>query len=299
MSSPTPLVSIVLPAFNPGPFLEASVLSVIAQSETSWELIVVDDGGAEDVSWVVELDPRIRLVRERPGGVSVARNHGIAASRGQFVAFIDQDDQWRTEKLGSQTEAIERSELAFSYSQFDLLFDGTGERRRGYGREVQYLDVIRGEMGVLLSSLLVRRSALDRVGGFHPLLRMQQDLDLTLRLLRDGPGSYLEDPLVTYRLHELNASKDCWQAAREMAVVLSLQGLGIGPHDERAGNALKEGRARTRRTYAEQALDLARERWRAGARSDAVAALASAARLDKAAPFRFVERAVRARLGGR
>lgn len=294
--SGAPLVSVVLPVRNPGPFLEEAVASIVAQSERGWEVVVVDDGGDEDVSWVRDVDERIRLISKEPGGVSVARNLGIAATKAPLVAFIDQDDVWKPDKLQHQIAALDRTSRSFSYSQFDLLYDESSNRVEGYGREVTFVDVLGGEMGVLLSSLMVRRSALERVGGFLPLLRMQQDLELVLRLLREGPGAYVDLPLVTYRLHAANASGNYWRTAEEMALVLTMQEMAIAPDDPRATAALRTGRARTRRTYAEQALDATRVRWHEGKRRSAAVSLGHAARLDKGAPVRFFERAVRARV---
>src|SRR5689334_21469319 len=96
---PVPSVTVIIPAYNPGPFLERSLGSVLAQSMADLEVIVIDDGGEEDLSWVEQADPRVQLLRQRNAGVSVARNVAAASAASPLLAFLDQDDVWLPEKL--------------------------------------------------------------------------------------------------------------------------------------------------------------------------------------------------------
>ncbi len=91
----TPAISIILPAYNRRHVIRRAIDSVIAQSFQDWELVVVDDGSTDGTTEVIDRsDPRIRLVQQSNRGAAAARNHGIAKARGQFIAFLDSDDEW-------------------------------------------------------------------------------------------------------------------------------------------------------------------------------------------------------------
>jgi glycosyltransferase involved in cell wall biosynthesis len=114
------LVSVVLPTFNRGYCLERAIRSVLGQTYPDWELIVVDDGSTDDTQAVLESfkDPRIRVFRHSVNrGVAAARNTGLAAARGEFIAFLDSDDEWRPDKLTKQLDVMTRAptrQLAFT-----------------------------------------------------------------------------------------------------------------------------------------------------------------------------------------
>ena len=98
----TPEISIVIPAYNAGPYLIDSITSVINQSFTLWELIVVDDGSTDNTAEIVNpflTDERITLIRQTNKGVSAARNAGIKAARGRFITFLDADDYYYPNNL--------------------------------------------------------------------------------------------------------------------------------------------------------------------------------------------------------
>lgn len=111
MSQAAPTVSVIVPCFNRAHMVAEAVASVRGQTMQDWELVLVDDGSADDLAAAVERcsegDPRIRLIRhERNRGEPAARNTGIAAARGRFIAFLDSDDAWLPEKLERQTGAV-------------------------------------------------------------------------------------------------------------------------------------------------------------------------------------------------
>ena len=92
-------VSVVIPAYNPGSYLQSTLDSLAAQTFTAWEAVIVDDGSTEDLSWVDDYDARVRRQRQENAGLSAARNAGISASSAPLVAFLDADDLWMTTKL--------------------------------------------------------------------------------------------------------------------------------------------------------------------------------------------------------
>jgi len=256
MSSPS--VSIIVPARDPGAYLREAIDSVSAQTHDDWELVVVDDGSSEDLSWVPSSDRRVRLLRTTPQGVSSARNLGIAETTGELVAFLDADDRWHPRKLERQVAAMEPG-VPFSYTAFDLV-NAAGERTGpGYGGAVGYLDMLRGNLGILQSSVVARREALYRCGLYDPLLTLQEDLDLFLRLARTGDGLYLESVEVDYRQHESNASTAYWEAMHALLDIYRVhEAAARRSGDGAAIAAVHEGRRAVRYTYGWKAIDSAR-----------------------------------------
>ena len=101
-----PLVSVIIPAYNPGRYLDEAVQSVIAQIFTDWECLVVDDGSTEDLSRVERMDSRVRLIRQKNGGTQAAGDNGTLTSGGEFIVFLDHDDIWLPAKLEKQVAGL-------------------------------------------------------------------------------------------------------------------------------------------------------------------------------------------------
>ncbi len=122
----TPLVSVIVPAYNAARFLPESIPSVLAQTWTDFELIVVNDGSTDDTVACVEAftDPRIRLVSQANRGLAGARNGGIRAARGSFIALLDADDLWHPEKLARHVAHLQsRPGVGVSYSASAFMDD--------------------------------------------------------------------------------------------------------------------------------------------------------------------------------
>lgn len=120
------LVSVIMPAYNVAPYIEASVRSVLAQSVNDWELLIIDDCSKDD-SYEIALrlaqeDSRIRVLKnERNSGVSKTRNYGISMARGSYIALLDSDDQWYPEKLEKQLALMQRTGAQIGYSSYAML----------------------------------------------------------------------------------------------------------------------------------------------------------------------------------
>ena len=115
------LVSIIMPAYNTGRFLRESVNSVLAQTYTEWELIIVDDCSTDDGDAVAATfsDPRIRYLKnETNSGAAVSRNRALREARGRWIAFLDSDDVWYPEKLEKQIAFMEENAYSFSYTNY-------------------------------------------------------------------------------------------------------------------------------------------------------------------------------------
>jgi len=184
-------VTVIIPTFNRAAVVGRAIRSVLAQTWQDWELIIVDDCSTDGTGRAVRgfSDARIKYIRrDRRRGAGAARNTGICSAQGEYVAFLDDDDEWLPEKLQKELEVFRDSdaEVGFVYSG-KILFDERGkvldlrvETKSGWVHEA-LLD--RHFIGTC-SRVMVKKQVLDRVGGFDETLPSCQDLDLWLRLAK-------------------------------------------------------------------------------------------------------------------
>ena len=205
MADSAPLVSVVVPAFNAQPYVAAAVDSVLAQTLRDFELIVVDDGSSDGTPGALEAyGGALRCLRQENGGVSRARNHGIAESRGRFVAFLDADDAWGPSKLEKQVATLaDRPGCRACYSAVylaDQRLSVLSEQRSGDG-VVEYDSLLVNGNIVTgsASSVICERALLDEVGGFDEDLSLCADWDLWVRLSARTTFAYVDEPLAMYR----------------------------------------------------------------------------------------------------
>jgi teichuronic acid biosynthesis glycosyltransferase TuaG len=143
------LVSVVMPAYNSERCIAEAIASVRAQTYPKWEMIVIDDGSRDNtIAIVVGLqrqDNRIRILRlGTNGGVANARNVGIGAARGQYLAFLDSDDRWLPQKLHIQTEFMQRTGAAFTFSRYRRIGrDGVPGKEVGVPDQVNYRQLLK------------------------------------------------------------------------------------------------------------------------------------------------------------
>jgi glycosyltransferase involved in cell wall biosynthesis len=229
-----PEVSVVLPTARGGAFLREAVTSVLEQSLADFELVIVADGCEDAMADIEGRDDRIRVIRQARRGVSVARNVGIRVARAELVAFLDDDDRMLPARLEAQTDALRcRPDAGLCHSQFRVI-DGEGVPGPvGHARDVQYLDLLRGEVHVLLPTIMVRKALLEEVGGFDSILRTGEDIEVLYRLAREGELVFLSAVLTEYRRHGANTSGDIRRAAENLTAVLRKHRRV----DERAGRA--------------------------------------------------------------
>ena len=252
-----PAVTIVIPAYNPGPLLNRALRSVVEQTTQDWECVVVDDGGEEALDWLDTYHPQVRRFRQANGGVSIARNQALLLASSPLVAYLDQDDEWVPEKLECQLARLGDADL--SYTAF-VWVRSDGSEQLNEAPAIDYMQFLR-EGHICLSSLLVRRTALGCVGGFNQLLRVQQDYDLMLRLLAVGARSApLEQVLTRCYLHAGNVSRDYQRALWERLHILELHEMEAARRSDAAAlRAAREGKDVARRLYAAQAFTMFRK----------------------------------------
>ena len=200
-----PLVTVVIPAYNYGRFLADAIRSVLAQTFTDYELIVIDDGSTDNTPEVAEqFAGRIRYVRQPNSGLSATRNKGVALGTGDYIAFLDADDEWLPEKLATQVPVLQtHPEVGIVTSLFTLM---DAERRPMQGLKpaqapgTTFREVIRRGTAIP-SSFLVRRSVFEALNGFDTALPVMEDFDFGLRLAARFGTFHLSQPLGRYRIH--------------------------------------------------------------------------------------------------
>ncbi|MFP5221217.1 MAG: glycosyltransferase family 2 protein [Acidobacteriota bacterium] len=209
----TPVVSIIMPVYNTEKYLAGAIRSALAQTFEDFELLVVDDESPGNPEVIVAGfdDPRIRFVRHQNGGPAFTRNQGVRLSRGQYVAFLDSDDEWAPEKLARQVALLEsRPDVGVVYSQRDTI-DESGRLTRGFRPKLHegfILNELYVDNFICMSSVILRREVFDQCGYIDESLRMSEDFDFWLRVACKYAFAVVQDPLVRYRTHGGQVSRN-------------------------------------------------------------------------------------------
>lgn len=197
------LVSVILPTYNRAYVLRRAIDSVLAQTHSHLELIVVDDASSDDTQSLLATyrDPRLRVVlMEHNGGAAVARNRGLAIAQGQYIAFQDSDDEWRLEKLEKQLLHLrQHPEAAVSAAGFlglPFSMDSVGYwGLENLERNRDLMTLFRYGNRLSTPSWVVRRSHLEKAGPFDEAMSTWEDWELSLRLDAAGGFVMLDEPL--------------------------------------------------------------------------------------------------------
>jgi glycosyltransferase involved in cell wall biosynthesis len=208
-----PRVSVVMAAYNYGQYIAQAIQSVIDQTFTDWELIVVDDGSTDDTCEVVQQflsDSRIHYHRQENRGQPQAKNEGIKLSRGSLVAFLDADDAWLPTKLEKQIILFRQDpNLGVAYTSLYFM-DPTGMIMFREKREMVRGDVLQKTLIRNVSpfcSSIVRREVFDDVGLFDESIPLAIDYELWLRVALKYCFDYVDEPLLLYRTGHANLSR--------------------------------------------------------------------------------------------
>lgn len=211
------LVSVVVPAYNAEMFIDEAVRSVLIQTYTELELIVVDDGSTDHTIKKVRgaADPRVRVISQPNAGVSSARNRGIQASSGAYVAFLDSDDTWLPHKLATQVAALAREPSWGAVGSLVHYISPSGRVLGVGGYPIGKAEraVVAGAqfMPFAVSSLLIRRTTLCEVGLFdeslqHDIPGQVEDLDFLARVASAAELGCVPEVLGGYRVHGASAT---------------------------------------------------------------------------------------------
>lgn len=202
-----PLVSVIIPSYNMARYVGEAIESVLAQTYKNYELIVVDDGSTDNTAEVVKkyLKPQaVSYIHKENKGISVARNTGIKASRGEFIAFLDADDIWLPEKLEHQIKFMDSDKVgivgcgAYIINEKGEIFDNF--IKKTYPNRSLLLGVLNMKNVVSGGSeALARKKCFDVVGIFDENLKSSEDWDMWLRIAYHYDIVFVEKPLVKIR----------------------------------------------------------------------------------------------------
>lgn len=203
----SPLISVVIPTHNRAPILKKAIDSVLLQTERDLELIIVDDASTDETSELlnefVKADARIKVIKNKVAlGGGGARNAGIFASKGQWVAFLDDDDEWFKEKLSLQLEKINLSPSAVACScdyEHHYLFGL--KKNFVLPDKITLNELYYGNYLGGASMCFCSRNVLISIHGFDTKLKSGQDWDLWVRLRAQGQVVVCNKPLVRYMDH--------------------------------------------------------------------------------------------------
>jgi len=230
-----PSVSVVIPTFNCAQYLPNAIDSVLSQSVSPTEVIVIDDGSKDDTESVMRSYRDVRYIRQENAGPAKARNTGVKAARGDFVAFLDADDFWLAKKLETQMAAFERFPNAGFCFSVPWNFSDAGDNKvpdQPYAPRVlemwlnkQDLDgeaafgsaysLLLNNNCVATSSVVARTDAILSLGLFDETMRGYEDYDMWLRLARTYPVIFIRNPVSRYRVQSGGLS-GTWESRSEL-----------------------------------------------------------------------------------
>lgn len=205
-----PLVSVILPTHNRLPYLREAMSSVLMQDYEQFELLIIDDGSTDGTQTAMHSfrHPRVHYHALPNRGAASARNTGLQLARGSLVAFIDSDDVWHDRKLSLQVQQFHAQPalgmVATNFRYVDAAQHPVSDPAKPFGYQIKDFigDILDIEFPMATSTMMVRRAVFDQVGLFNDKLRISEDLDLWVRIGLAFPVAYLDQVLVSIRLHE-------------------------------------------------------------------------------------------------
>lgn len=229
-------VSIIIPTYNSERFIAETLESVIAQSYSNWEAIVIDDCSSDKtvpiVAMLAKRDNRILLIQAlENGGAAVARNLGIRSAAGDYIAFLDSDDTWEPMKLEKQIAFMRKKGASFSFTAYKIVNElGVFSGRLvdvDTPMIVNYRDMLMKRATLGCSTVLLDRRKIPNIE--MPLIRTGQDYGLWLKILRSGDEAIcLKDALTSYRIVKGSISSNkVRKAMRQWKIYRQLEGLGF------------------------------------------------------------------------
>lgn len=208
-------ISVVIPTYNAAAYIGRAIRSVQCQTYPVHEILVVDDGSTDETERIVsEYSTGVTYIRQSNAGVAVARNKGIHAATGEWIAFLDADDEWLPDKLKKQVDLLRRNpELVWVYSNFyqcgcagpDRRIAHVCKDRQSFSEDSEsfdsYFSAWRNGFYMWTGTVLVRRDAIVEAGLFQPGLTKGEDSDMWYRLsYRWNRVGYLREPLSVYHV---------------------------------------------------------------------------------------------------
>lgn len=204
------LVSIIMPSWNTGEFIAESIQSVLNQTYTNWELIIIDDCSSDDTDQIIESfnDERIKYLKnEKNCGAALTRNRGLREARGEWIAFLDSDDLWSSDKLEKQIEFMKKNDIYFSYHEYEKI----DEESRPLNIYVSGPTIVTkrkmynyGYPGCLTFMYSAKKMGLVQIKD----IKKNNDYAILLKLCKKADCYLLRENLAQYRIRKKSISHD-------------------------------------------------------------------------------------------
>ena len=212
------MISIIIPAYNAEKYITETINSVLNQTYTDWELIIIDDGSTDNTAKIIkqfcEKDDRIKYYYQENGGVSSARNLGIEKAEGNIIAFLDADDIWLENNLSEKNKVLsENEDVNWVFSQI-IHFSQEKEIVDNNVEDINNLNWLnslllwKGEVKTTPSNIIVKRKCLESGIRFDTSLSTAADQDFCIQLASNFKGRYIDESLVRYRVLEESMSRN-------------------------------------------------------------------------------------------
>jgi glycosyltransferase involved in cell wall biosynthesis len=206
----TPLVSVIMPTHNRLAYLREAMATVLQQDYAHLELIIIDDGSTDGTQAAMHNfhHPKVHYHALPNRGPAGARNAGLRLAHGSLVTFLDSDDLWEDNKVSAQVRQFQLQPqlgmLATNFKYVDSNRHPVSDPAKPYGYQIKDFigDILDIEFPMATSTMMVRRDVFDKVGLFDETLRISEDLDLWVRIGLAFPVAYLDQVLVSIRLHD-------------------------------------------------------------------------------------------------
>jgi len=205
------MISVIIPLYNKANYIERAIHSVEAQNYPDMEIIVVDDGSTDKGPQIVRSinDNRIKLISQPNSGVSAARNTGIAAAKGEWIAFLDADDQWLGGKLAAQMSVLEKHQnimwasCGFNRVKDDKILVGPERFAKSWFKEPNVirdaLEIMAAGKHLWTGTIIVNKAVFSQTAAFDDTLKSGEDIDLWFRIAAAFPTLvYIEDSYANY-----------------------------------------------------------------------------------------------------
>ncbi len=215
------LVSIITPSYNASKFIEETINSVLMQTYTNWELIIVDDSSVDNSVEIIESylknDVRIKLIQlEKNIGAAEARNIGLRMAKGRYIAFLDSDDIWMPQKLEKQLRFMQKKAIAFSFTAYQQMSADGKILKKSINAPpfITYNGYLKNTIIGCLTVIINR----DLTGSFEmPNIKSSHDMALWLEIMKRGFVAYgINETLAKYRIVNTSNTANKWKAAKDV-----------------------------------------------------------------------------------
>jgi glycosyltransferase involved in cell wall biosynthesis len=274
----SPLVSVVIPAYNGQEFIRDAIRSALAQTYRPIEILVIDDGSPINMEPAVAgFGPEVRYMRQENGGTASARNLGWRSAGGEFIALLDQDDLWLPHKLERQVPRFaEDPRIGLVAAWMEVFDTSTGEPKGTYkpAPEMTVHDMLGHELPPV-QTMIFRKSALDKIGGFDASLRGTDDWDVNIRIAAEYRVVSVQEVLGRARMHSAQQGSNGEQMYRNSVRVLEKH-RHVHPGCAECAAALRKSRRLVREYHSLFIKDRARAAWKEGRYTAAITRVAHA-----------------------